>query len=171
MNLITRLLGQPWRRDKKPRPWRASEKGRTGGTVPPTVAVEGEGPGEGDSAGPSVAHSVNGTLTWDHAQTMKQDIHAMKACCDAQIAAFRETGEPPAAYYFWRVAVLSCKQQNHSQEVMYCQLFVDMMLEQYEAHDLPLETLVEKRVPSTGACDIYHRLPKAKARLARSKAA
>lgn len=113
---------------------------------------------------------VDGKQTWEHAESSKNDIDVMKKCCDAEIKTCQITGDVPAPYYFWRVAVLSRKQKNYAQEVKYCELYLDLLRETYKRDDMPFETALKERVLSSRMCDIYERLPKARALLAKHQA-
>ena len=116
------------------------------------------------------ANLVDGKQTWQHAGDSKHDIDVMKKCCDAEIETWRKTGDCPAPYYFWRVAVLSRKQKDYAQEVEYCELYLTVLREGYTRDDMPFETALETRFLSSRMCDIYERLPKAKALLAKHQA-
>lgn len=116
------------------------------------------------------ANLVDGKQTWEHAGDNKHDIDVMKKCCDAEIETWRKTGHCPAPYYFWRVAVLSRKQKDYAQEVEYCELYLTALREGYTRDDMPFETALETRFLSSRMCDIYERLPKAKALLAKHQA-
>ena len=94
----------------------------------------------------------------------------MKKCCDAEIETYRKTGDVPAPYYFWRVAVLSRKQKHYAQEVKYCELYLDLLREGYKRDDMTLETALKERRLSARMSSIYERLPKARELLAKSKA-
>lgn len=131
---------------------------------------------EGLTYGEAVAKATGGTnlvdgkQTWEHAGASKHDINVMKKCCEAEIETWRKTGDCPAPYYFLRVAVLSRKQKDYAQEVKYCQLYLDLLREGYTRDDMSFEAALEKRVLSASMCDIYERLPKAKALLAKHQA-
>lgn len=115
------------------------------------------------------ANLVDGKHTWEHATDGKHDIDLMKRCCEAELATYKITGDLPAPFYFLRVAILSSKQKKHQQEADYLQMFVDILCREYARDDMPLEEAVKKRVLSSTDCEIYDRLPKAKARLAKQK--
>jgi hypothetical protein len=116
------------------------------------------------------ANLVDGKQTWEHAEDSKHDIEVMKRCCDAEIETWQKTGDCPAPYYFWRVAVLSRKQKDYAQEVKYCEMYLDMLRKGYKRHDMTCETALETRFLSARMCDIYERLPKAKSLLEKSQA-
>lgn len=115
------------------------------------------------------ANLVDGKETWEYSGESKHDIEIMKRCCEAEIETMEKIGDWPAPFFFWRVAVLSSKEKNYQQEVDYLQTYVDILRRRYARKDMPLEHAVKKRVLSARVCDIYDRLPKAKARLAKQK--
>jgi hypothetical protein len=115
------------------------------------------------------ANLVDGKQTSELAGSRKHDIDAMKKCCDAEIETYRKTGNVPAPYYFWRVAVLSRKQKDYAQEVKYCELYLDLLSKCYERDDMPLETALKERQLSATDSSIYERLPKARELLAKSQ--
>jgi hypothetical protein len=135
-----------------------------------TMFDEGLTYGEAVAKATGGANLVDGKQTWEHAGDSKHDINVMKKCCDAEIETWRKTGDCPAPYYFWRVAVLSRKQKDYVQEVNYCERYLDMLREGYSRDDMSFETALETRVLSARMCDIYERLPKAKALLAKHQA-
>lgn len=130
---------------------------------------------EGISRGEAVAkvtdgaNLVDGKQTWEYADTAKHDIEMMKRCCEAEIKTYKKIGDWPAPFYFWRVAILSSKQKDYQQEVDYLQMYVDIVRREYARDDMPLDDAVKKRVLSARVCEIFDRLPKAKARLAKQK--
>ena len=115
------------------------------------------------------ANLVDGKQTWEHADSAKHDIEMMKRCCDAEIETYQKIGQSPAPFYFWRVAILSSKQKDFQQEVDYLHTYVDILRRQYSREDMTLEDAVKNRVLSSRTCDIFERLPKAEARLAKQK--
>jgi hypothetical protein len=71
------------------------------------------------------ANLIDGKQTWEHAVDKKHDIDYMKRCCDAEIKTMKMAGLVPAPYYFERVAILSSKEKNYQQEVMYCEMYIE----------------------------------------------
>lgn len=70
------------------------------------------------------ANLVEGRQTWELAEEKKNDLHHMKACCDAELETMEKAGLVAAPYYFERVAILSRKEKNYEQEVAYCKKYV-----------------------------------------------
>ena len=66
--------------------------------------------------------------------------------------------------------MLSRKQKDYVQEVKYCERYLDMLREGYKRDDMSFETALETRRLSARMCDIYKRLPKAKALLVKHQA-
>ena len=58
--------------------------------------------------------TVNGVPTYELAETAKNDLEALKACCRAELEAFERSGclLAPAPYYFDRVTVVASKQKD-----------------------------------------------------------
>ncbi|EKP0307925.1 hypothetical protein JGK42_001749 [Aeromonas veronii] len=102
---------------------------------------------------------VDGKQTWELAEDKKHDIEIMKRCCDAELKTMDKAGLVPALYYFERVAILSRKEKNYQQEILYCEQYIEKV-----------EAFYSKR-SSEGMADvrkgpryqaILKRLPKAK---------
>jgi len=102
---------------------------------------------------------VDGKQTWELAEEKKDDLNAMKACCDAELKTYRKTGNRPAPYYFERVAILSRKEKKYQQEIAYCEKYLEVVDEYYKKNRLP-ENKGVKMGPRYKA--ILKRLPKAK---------
>lgn len=109
---------------------------------------------------------VQGRPTHEHADSGKHDLETMKACCDAEIAAWKDTGEVPAPYYFERVAILSRKARDYRQEVEYCELYLSVVDECHARHGITGEVGM-KAGPRYKA--IKSRLPKAHELLQKSQ--
>lgn len=73
------------------------------------------------------ANLVGGKQTWELAETNKNDIEAMKRCCDAELKTMDKAGLVPAPYYFERVAILSRKEKNYGQEIYYCEQYIEKL--------------------------------------------
>lgn len=102
---------------------------------------------------------VDGKQTWELAENNKDDLDAMKKCCDAELNTMEGTGFVAAPYYFERVAILSRKAKLYEQEVNYCKLYIDSIKAFYKKHGTKNCTDVRKG-PRYKA--IVKRLPKAK---------
>jgi len=74
---------------------------------------------------PSVNDLVEGKQAWEVPEGKKHDIEVMKRCCDAELASMDKAGLVPAPYYFERVAILSRKEKNYKQEVLYCEQYIE----------------------------------------------
>ena len=61
---------------------------------------------------------VNGLQTWELAEEKKDDLEAMKRCCDAELKVMDTAGLVPAPYYFERVAILSRKVRTTSKKYL-----------------------------------------------------
>lgn len=102
---------------------------------------------------------VDGKQTWELAQEKKDDLEAMKLCCDAELITMEKTGLVPAPYYFERVAILSRKNKDYKQEVYYCEQYLEKVEAFYSKHGTDGIADVRKG-PRYKA--IAKRLPKAK---------
>ncbi|MDB9798184.1 hypothetical protein OAB85_05910 [Pseudomonadales bacterium] len=71
------------------------------------------------------ANLVDGKQTWELAEEKKNDLEAMKRCCDAELKTMEKVGLVPAPYYFERVAILSRKNKNYQQEILYCEQYIE----------------------------------------------
>jgi hypothetical protein len=68
---------------------------------------------------------VDGKQTWELAENKKNDLEAMKRCCDAELKTMEKAGLVPAPYYFERVAILSRKIKDYQQEIFYCEQYIE----------------------------------------------
>ena len=102
---------------------------------------------------------VDGKQTWELAKTMKHDIDTMKRCCDAELKIMDKAGMVPAPYYFERVAILSRKEKNYEQEILYCEMYIEKVEAFYAKHGTSSIADVRKG-PTYQA--IAKRLPKAR---------
>ncbi|MCK4542620.1 MAG: hypothetical protein KAU17_10345 [Spirochaetales bacterium] len=80
------------------------------------------------------ANLVEGKQTWELAEDKKHDLNYMKKCCDAELNTMNKAGTVPAPYYFERVAILSRKEKNYAQEVAYCEKYIEVVEDFYEAN-------------------------------------
>ncbi|MDH1316642.1 hypothetical protein N5C36_21430 [Shewanella xiamenensis] len=71
------------------------------------------------------ANLVDGKQTWELAEAQKDDLEAMKRCCDAELKTMEKAGLVPAPYYFERVAILSRKNKDYRQEIYYCEQYIE----------------------------------------------
>jgi hypothetical protein len=78
------------------------------------------------------ANLVDGKQTWEYAEDQKNDIEIMKKCCDAELETMEKAGIVPAPYYFERVAILSRKEKNYKQEIMYCERYINAVENYYQ---------------------------------------
>lgn len=91
----------------------------------------------GQTLGEAIAESTNGVnlvdgkQTWELAEDKKHELSTMIECCDAELATYRKTGMVPAPFYFERVAILSRKEKIYSQEVKYCEKYIEIVEEYY----------------------------------------
>lgn len=153
MKLLQRLLGRGSHVETETTLFeRALSTGETFGQATATV-TEG-------------ANLVDGKQTWELAPVAKDDVEAMKRCCDAEEATFRKTGLAAAPYYFERVAILSRKRKDFRQEIEYCTRYVDLVEQYYRQSGAPLDRGV-RMGPTYKA--IVARLPKAKELLAKQR--
>lgn len=105
------------------------------------------------------ANLVDGKQTWVLAQEKKDDLEAMKHCCDAELITMEKTGLVPAPYYFERVAILSRKNKDYKQEIYYCEQYLEKVEAFYSKYGT--DGLADVREgPKYKA--IAKRLPKAK---------
>lgn len=110
-----------------------------------------------------VPTGVDGTPTYDLAEQHKDDLEMMRRCCDAEMERYKSSGEPPAPFYFWRVAVLAKKIKDYALEVKICEEYLAVVKELRTSPDY------DPRFPGISASprteDMKKRLPKAKAML------
>lgn len=109
------------------------------------------------------ANLVDGQQTWELVDDKKNDLIAMKKCCDAELATMIKADIIAAPYYFERVAILSRKEKNYAQEVEYCEKYIELVEAYYTKHGTVNIADVRKG-PRYEA--IKKRLPKAKELLA-----
>ena len=102
---------------------------------------------------------VNGLQTWELAEEKKDDLEAMKRCCDDELKVMDTAGLVPAPYYFERVAILSRKVKDYKQEISYCEQYIDKVESFYSKNGTEGVADVRKG-PRFKA--IVKRLPKAK---------
>lgn len=107
---------------------------------------------------------VDGKQTWELAKDRKHDLDAMKKCCDAELSTYKKTGLIPAPYYFERVAILSRKEKNYTQEIKYCEKYIKVA-EEYCRNNGLSGNEYAKMSPDHPICK---RLQKAKELLAES---
>ena len=125
------------------------------------------------SSGDLIAKACNGTnlvdnkQTWQLAETAKNDLEAMKKCCEAEISKMKNTGLPPAPFYFKRFAILSRKAKEYEQEVFCCELYIDLVDKLYASTSNKDMADVRK---GPGYQGLVKRLPKAKELLAKDHA-
>lgn len=113
------------------------------------------------------ANLVEGQQTWEVAEEKKNDLEAMKKCCDAELKTMAIADIVAAPYYFERVAILSRKEKNYAQEIAYCEKYIQLVEAYYRKHGTAGIADVRKG-PRFQA--IQKRLPKAKELLARANA-
>lgn len=77
------------------------------------------------------SHLVFGKQTWEIAKEKKDDIEVMKLCCEAELKSMKSSGLVPAPYYFERVAILSRKNKNYTQEIFYCEQYINHVKSYY----------------------------------------
>lgn len=73
---------------------------------------------------PCVDASVSGEPTFSYAVSHEHDLKMMIECCNAELRAYKETGQVPAPFYFERVAILARKQGKYSLEVKVCEQYI-----------------------------------------------
>ena len=105
------------------------------------------------------ANLVDGKQTWELAEAQKDDLEAMKRCCDAELKTMEKAGLVPAPYYFERVAILSRKNKDYRQEIYYCEQYIEKVEAFYSKNGTNNIADVRKG-PRFKA--IVKRLPKAK---------
>jgi len=115
--------------------------------------------GEGISESTGGANLVDGKQTWELADSKKNDLEAMKKCCDAELATYEKIGLIPVPYYFERVAILARKVKNFREEVAWCEKYIAAVADYYRKNNIP-ENQGVKMGPRYKA--IVRRLPKAR---------
>ena len=105
------------------------------------------------------ANLVDDKQTWELAEEKKDDLEVMKRCCDAELKTMEKAGLVPAPYYFERVAILSRKKKDYSQEIYYCEQYIEKVEAFYSKNGTDGIADVRKG-PRFKA--IVKRLPKAK---------
>jgi hypothetical protein len=110
------------------------------------------------------ANLVDGKQTWEHVEEKKHDLEYMKKCCDAELNTMNKAGIVPAPYFFERVAILSRKEKNYKQEVIYCEKYISTVESYYQKNGTKNVADVRK---GPRFQDILKRLPKAKELLAK----
>jgi hypothetical protein len=115
--------------------------------------------GEGISESTGGANLVDGKQTWELALGKKDDLQAMKKCCDAELATYEQVGLVPAPYYFERVAILARKAKNFREEIAWCEKYIAVVADYYRKNNIPENQGV--RMGSTYKA-ITHRLTKAR---------
>jgi len=171
MKFLRNLFGRSSTKDRGQVGNETDDQNKYSGSISDLMLNEGSTYGEAVAKATGGANLVDGKQTWEHAADSKDDIDIMKRCCAAEIETDKKTGDFPAPFYFWRVAILSSKQKNYQQEVEYLQAYVDIVRRRYSRNDMSLDEAIQNRVLSARVCDIFERLPKAKERLAKQKAA
>lgn len=68
-------------------------------------------------------YSIDGRETYEYAESNKHDIECMKKCCNVELTKTEQECYAPAPYYFERVAILSRKEKNYTQEIEYCEKY------------------------------------------------
>ncbi len=94
------------------------------------------------------------------------DIDAMIRCCDMELKKKRSPKDLPAPLVFERVAILSRKEKNYSQEITYCERYIKMTEVFYKKHGTEGLTDVRKGARHRS---IVERLPKARALLEKQR--
>ena len=72
------------------------------------------------------AYTIDGKPLYEWADEKKHDIDFMKRCC-VQILQSPTGSLMPAPYYFQRVAILSRKQKDYEQEILYCEKYIELV--------------------------------------------
>ena len=97
----------------------------------------------GKTFGEAIAEStggvnlVDGKQTWELADSKKDDLEAMKKCCDTELATYEKVGLVPASHYFERVAILARKVKDFREEVAYCEKYIAIVADYYRKNDIP----------------------------------
>lgn len=115
--------------------------------------------GEATSESTGGVNLVDGKQTWELADRKKDDLEAMKRCCDAELATYEKVGLVPAPYYFERVAILERKAKNFREEIAWCEKYIAVVADYYRANNVP-ENQGVRMGPTYKA--IVKRLPKAR---------
>ncbi|MDO6515284.1 hypothetical protein [Neptuniibacter sp. 2_MG-2023] len=102
---------------------------------------------------------VDGKQTWELASEKKDDLEAMKYCCDTELKKMGKADLVSAPYYFERVAILSRKNKDYQQEIFYCEQYIEKVESFYLKNGVKGIADVRKG-PRFKA--IVKRLPKAK---------
>lgn len=67
---------------------------------------------------------VSGVSTHAYSESHKHDLEMMITCCNAELQAYRETGQVPAPFCFERVALLARKQKKYALEAKVCEQYI-----------------------------------------------
>lgn len=114
------------------------------------------------------APQVGGENTYDYAESHKHDLEMMVKCCNAELQAYKDTGQVPAPFYFERVAILARKQGRHALEVRVCEQYIRII---EKLRLLPPEHPRKPLIVVDHMADKFkQRLPKAKELLEKQKA-
>lgn len=113
--------------------------------------------------------TLDGQQTFDFAESHKHDVDKMLECCRAETENFRKTGIIGGPYYFWRVAVLAKKAKNYELEIRICENYLEQVELYYKKHGF--NPIIPGIIASPRVADMKKRLPKARANLAKQRAA
>lgn len=115
----------------------------------------------------SEAPHVDSTNTYEFAENHKHDLEMMVKCSNAELQAYKETGQIPAPFYFERVAILARKQKKHALEVKVCEQYIRII---EKLKSLPPGHPRKPMIVVDHMADTFkQRLPKAKELLEKSK--
>ncbi|MDS6675157.1 hypothetical protein [Enterobacter hormaechei] len=98
----------------------------------------------GKSSGQLLTESTNGELlvdgteTYNLAQTHKNDLHTMMRCCDSELKKMDLVGLVAAPFYFERVAILARKDKNYSLEIEIIERYISSIGKFYNENGLQL---------------------------------
>jgi hypothetical protein len=79
----------------------------------------------------SGANLVDGSPTWQHAESGKNDLQTMLRCCDAELETMERTGFVAAPFYFERAAILLRKSKDIDREVLICEQYISAVEQHY----------------------------------------
>lgn len=116
------------------------------------------------SAGSS--NLVYGKQTWEIAKEKKDDIEAMKLCCETELETMKSSGLVAAPYYFERIAILSRKNKDYAQEIFYCKQYIENVTQYYSVNN-PNDVADVRKGPTYKA--IVKRLSKAESLYAKQR--
>lgn len=119
-----------------------------------------------------VQANVNGSPTYALAESHRDNLEAMLACCRAETENYlsQRAGQrvSPAPFYFERAAILSRKAKKFEQEIEICQQW-KALIDDYKSQPIVKNGLSTKTHLSTKSKALINRITKAKELLRKSR--